>query len=95
MLVKSGAVDVQSPYITWREKSSNINDLCHGLNQGLLPLHYLHFYTQIKPAGILPLFILNIFYFSMMCNRTNQISSQVSLLLITDPNNRPGHWFAL
>ena len=51
ILVKFGAVDVWSSCSTWRGMSRNINDLCPGLNQGLLPLHYLHFWiTQIQPA---------------------------------------------
>lgn len=58
-------VDVWSLYLTWREMSSNINDLWHLPNQGLLPLHYLCVCTQIKPAatGILLFFILNVFFF--------------------------------
>lgn len=42
---------LKSLWLTWREMRRIINHVWHFRHQGLLPLHYLRFCTQIKPAA--------------------------------------------
>lgn len=42
---------LKSLWLPWREMRRIINHVWHFLHQGWLPLHYLRFCTQIKPAA--------------------------------------------